>query len=104
MKLATVFLLLFSLALQAQQTNTNRVALVIGVQNYSGVPPLRHSLSDANDMAAALKSKGFKVETLIDPKTKKEIKDAITRYYNTMKEKSGAVGIIYYAGHGTQME
>ncbi len=106
MKLA-VFLMLATLAigLNAQQTSpANRIALVIGVQNYSGVTPLRHSLRDANDMTAALKSKGFKVETLIDPKTKKDIKDAITRYYNIMREKSSAVGIIYYAGHGTQLE
>ncbi len=87
-----------------QQTPSSRIALVIGVQNYSSVPPLRHSISDANDMTILLKTKGFKVETLIDPKTKREIKDAITRYYNIMKSQSGAVGIIYYAGHGTQSE
>ncbi len=101
---AMLLLILSVVGLNAQQSNTNRVALVIGVQNYTGVPPLRHSLRDANDMSAALKLKGFKVETLVDPKTKKEIKDAITRYYNIMREKSNAVGIIYYAGHGTQLE
>ncbi|MBS1508446.1 MAG: caspase family protein [Bacteroidetes bacterium] len=104
----SIFLLLILLTtgvLSAQQPNAgNRIALVIGVQNYTGAPPLRHSLRDANDMSATLKAKGFKVETLLDPKTKKEIKDAITRYYNTMRDKSGAVGIIYYAGHGTQLE
>ncbi len=88
----------------AQQDNTKRLALVIGVQNYTAVPPLRHSLNDARDMATVLTSKGFKVETLLDPKSKKEIKDAITRYFNTMRESTGAVGIIYYAGHGTQFE
>jgi TPR repeat protein len=83
---------------------SKRIALIIGVQNYSKVSPLRHSLSDATDMSAALKAKGFTVETLLDPKTKTEIKNAITRYYNTMQGQSGAVGIIYYAGHGTQNE
>ena len=86
------------------QQSSNRIALVIGVQNYVNVPTLRHSLNDANDMAAALKSKGFQVDFLRDPKSKKEIKDAIIRYYNTMRDQSGAVGIIYYAGHGTQYE
>src|SRR5882672_5072015 len=86
------------------QQPQKRIALVIGVQNYSNVPPLRHSLNDANDMAAALKSKGFQVDFLKDPKSKKDIKDAITRYYNIMRGQSGAVGIIYYAGHGTQYE
>ncbi len=87
----------------SQQTS-NRIALVIGVQNYTNVPPLRHSLNDANDMAAALKSKGFQVDFLKDPKSKKEMKDAITRYYNTMRSQNEAIGIIYYAGHGTQFE
>ena len=88
----------------AQQDNAKRFALVIGVQNYVSVPPLRHSLNDATDMSTVLRSKGFKVEALYDPKSKKEIKDAITRYYNIMRNQNGAVGIIYYAGHGTQYE
>ncbi|GHM98642.1 hypothetical protein WSM22_01320 [Cytophagales bacterium WSM2-2] len=103
-RLTYLFLLtLLGLVVKAQQP-TSRVALVIGVQNYTGVPPLRHSIKDATDMSNVLKAKGFKVETLIDPKTKKQIKDAITRYYNTMSQSSGAIGIIYYAGHGTQHE
>ena len=81
-----------------------RIALVIGVQNYVNVPPLRHSLNDASDMAKTLESKGFRVEALYDPKTKNEIKEAVSRYYNTMRNQTGAVGIIYYAGHGTQYE
>ncbi|MBS1681901.1 MAG: caspase family protein [Bacteroidetes bacterium] len=99
-----LFVALIGVYAQNQPTASSRIALVIGVQNYSSVPPLRHSLKDAKDMSTALKLKGFKVETLIDPKTKKQIKDAITRYYNAMTESSGAVGIIYYAGHGTQFE
>lgn len=84
--------------------NVEKYALVIGVQNYSHVPALRHSLNDATDVSNSLKAKGFKVESLLDPRTKAEMKDAITRYYNAMRDRTGAVGIIYYAGHGVQNE
>ncbi|MFM9836987.1 MAG: caspase domain-containing protein [Cyclobacteriaceae bacterium] len=81
---------------------SEKYALVIGVQNYSHIPALRHSLNDATDVSNSLKAKGFKVESLYDPLTKKEIREAIARYYSTMKDKTGAVGLIYYAGHGMQ--
>lgn len=84
--------------------NVDRYALVIGVQNYSHIPALRHSLNDATDVSNSLKAKGFKVEALLDPLTKAEMRDAIYRYYNAMSDKTGAVGLIYYAGHGVQNE
>ncbi len=86
------------------QTGGKRVALVIGAQNYTVLPPLRNSVNDAKAMSAALQAKGFQVDALYNPKTKKEIKDAITRYYNIMKDQVDAVGIIYYAGHGMQLD
>jgi uncharacterized protein (TIGR02145 family) len=102
--MALLFLTSLAPGLNAQQVNSRRFALVIGVQNYSSVPALQHSLNDAYDMVSVLKSKGFQVDFLYDPKTKKEIKEAVTRYYTIMRDQTGAVGIIYYAGHGTQYE
>jgi hypothetical protein len=97
-------LFIITIATQGQGTNSNRIALVIGVQNYTTVAPLRHSLNDAHDMAEALRTKGFQVDALYDPKTKREIKDAITRYYKAMMNQRGAAGVIYYAGHGIQFQ
>src|SRR5258706_76317 len=68
------------------------------------LPPLRNSLNDAKAISSLLKTKGFQVETLADPKTKREVRDAITRYYNLMRDQVGAVGVIFYAGHGMQYE
>lgn len=99
-----VLFFLLGVGLNAQEANSGRVALVIGVQNYSKIPKLRHSLNDAQDISSILKSKGFQVESLYDPKSRVEIREAIIRYYNKMKDKTGAVGIIYYAGHGVQNE
>ena len=61
-----LLLLVASLAfrLSAQEATPNRFALVIGVQNYSSVPALQHSLNDAYDMVSVLKSSGFKVDFL----------------------------------------
>jgi uncharacterized protein (TIGR02145 family) len=89
---------------QSKQMGAKKVALVIGAQSYTVLPPLRNSVNDAKSMAAALQAKGFQVDALYNPKTKKEMKDAITRYYNLMKDQVDAVGIIYYAGHGMQLD
>lgn len=82
--------------------NGKRYALVIGVQNYTSMSALRHSLNDARDMTNMLKEKGFEVEMLLDPKAKQDMRDAIVRYYNKLKDEKAAIGIIYYAGHGIQ--
>jgi uncharacterized protein (TIGR02145 family) len=84
------------------QTNQQRIALVIGAQNYKSVPPLRHSLNDARDLSTILKTKGFNVITVLDPPTKKEIKDGITQYFRLMQSLDDGVGFIFYAGHGMQ--
>ncbi|MBS1557985.1 MAG: caspase family protein [Bacteroidetes bacterium] len=88
----------------SQNNYQKKIALIIGAQNYTSLPALRHSLSDARDMSASLKAKGFEVESLYDPKSKREIKEAINRYFNNMRDQNGAVGIIFYAGHGMQYE
>ncbi|MBY0436020.1 MAG: caspase family protein [Cyclobacteriaceae bacterium] len=95
------FGLIISNTILAQQ---RKYALVIGAQNYTALPPLRNSLTDAKDLTTALRTKGFQVETLLDPKNKSEIKDAIIRYKNAMEDVIGGVGIVFYAGHGMQFE
>ncbi len=97
----TALLLMAALSAFAQQ---QKYALVIGAQNYTSLPPLRNSLTDAKDLSSVLRAKGFKVETLLDPKTNREIKDAIIRYKTAMQDVAGGVGIIFYAGHGMQFE
>ena len=99
--LCVVFLTFSSTSSFAQQ---KKVALVIGAQNYTGLPPLRNSLADARDLSTTLRAKGFAVETLLDPKTNRDIKDAIIRYKNALQDEAGGVGVIFYAGHGMQFE
>jgi hypothetical protein len=93
-----------SLSLHAQEVITKRVALVIGVQNYTAVPALRNSLSDARDMSATLKLKGFEVIEVFDPLNKKDLQDGIRKYYNTVRGQKNLAGLIYYSGHGIQVD
>ncbi len=101
----TVFsILCFIVADGFSQGPTNRVALVMGVQNYVSVSPLRNSLNDAHDMAAVLKSKNFQVIELYDPRTKRDIQDAIRKYFDLLQSKANAIGMVYYSGHGMQVD
>jgi uncharacterized caspase-like protein len=97
-----VFLIVFGSHLFGQDRQ-KRIALVIGIQSYAS-SPLQNSLKDAHDMAAVLKSKDFQVIELYDPSTKKEIKDAILNYFDLMSKYNGAIGLLYYSGHGMQVD
>lgn len=82
----------------------NRLALVIGVKTYKNISALRNPLNDAEDMSANLKKLGFTVIELFDPSTKRQIQDAIRRYQSILKQHKDAVGLIFYSGHGMQVD
>lgn len=96
--LCLTFSFLSSLAQQ------NKYALIIGVKSYQYVQPLQNSLNDARDMAAALKSKGFQVIESYDPKTKREMQDAIRKYFALLQGQPNAAGLVFYSGHGMQVK
>lgn len=85
----------------AQQS---RYALVIGIKSYQNVPPLQNSLNDAMDMSAILKKKGFTVVEVFDPPDKRTLREGIVTYLKVLEGKSDAVGLVFYAGHGIQMD
>jgi len=96
-----LFCVLNSLNIQAQQV---KYALVIGVKSYVHVQPLRNSLNDAQDIAATLKSKGFTVVEVYEPKTKREMQDGIKKYFALINDKPNVAGFVYYSGHGMQVK
>jgi tetratricopeptide (TPR) repeat protein len=83
---------------------STKVALVIGVRDYKYVQPLQNPLNDAQDMSATLKRKGFTVIQLLNPKTKREVQDAIRKYLALLIEDKNSVGLMYYSGHGMQVD
>lgn len=84
--------------------SNSRFALIIGVKSYTSVSPLANTINDAVDMARTLKKLGFTVIELIDPKTKREMQEVIRRYYTLLQENKGAVGLVFYSGHGLQID
>lgn len=81
--------------------NRPRTALVIGNAHYDE-KPLKNPVNDAKSIAQALNDLGFDVTLYVDA-TERQLKDAIRKYGNTLKERGG-VGLFYYAGHGMQAD
>lgn len=81
-----------------------KYALIIGVKDYVYAPPLKNTLNDAQDMAEVLKSKGFDVQTVYNPKTKREMQEAIRVYMKKLDGNTNATGLVFYSGHGIQVK
>lgn len=73
-------------------------ALVIGIENYQHLTPLKTAIDDAQAVAGLLKEKyGFQVKILIDA-TRSDIFSAVGQYRKTLRPEDNL--LIYYAGHG----
>ena len=79
-----------------------RIALVIGNSAYAGDARLPNPVNDARDMAQTLKRLGFVVVEVRDA-SRAQMTAAIAQVRDTLKGKQ-AVGMLYYAGHGLQMD
>jgi uncharacterized caspase-like protein len=77
-----------------------RVALCVGVASYAS-SPLRNSVNDARDMAAALRVVGFAVTLLEDP-VLEQLLDAVEAFGAALRP--GGVALFFFAGHGCQSE
>jgi formylglycine-generating enzyme required for sulfatase activity len=86
-------------AVPAAQT---RWALVIGNAAYGvEVGPLQNPVNDATDMAVTLQQLGFEVIVLLDA-TRPQMEDGIAAFRRQLRP--GGIGLIYFAGHGAQVE
>jgi Caspase domain len=87
-------------AAHAQGQSEARTALVIGNGGYS-YSKLGNPVNDARDMADALRGAGFEVILKTDA-DQAGMKDAIRTFGDALKTKGG-VGLLFYAGHGVQL-
>ncbi|MBI5717258.1 MAG: caspase family protein [Burkholderiales bacterium] len=78
-----------------------RVALVVGNGSYPQAP-LRNAVSDAQSVARVLAEQGFAVTTLADAR-RAELEAAIARTGESLRGRNG-VGLLYFAGHGLQLD
>jgi len=82
----------------AAQPQESRIALVIGNSAYRAAP-LKNPLSDAGAMAERLKQLGF-IVMLRENTTFTQLLESMQEF--SVKAKSAAVRLVYYAGHGIQ--
>jgi formylglycine-generating enzyme required for sulfatase activity len=78
----------------------NRLALVIGNDNYSSVNSLKNARADAQAIAAALTSAGYRVESKFDL-NEKGMKAAFRDFKRSLS--GGDEAVFFFAGHGVQL-
>ncbi len=99
---AWLVLLLAGFALaQTTPRGDARVALVIGNGAYTDAP-LKNPANDAHQMAQVLRRLGFEVIELRDGR-REQMTQAIEQLQSALKGRRG-VGLLYYAGHGVQID
>ena len=99
--IAVVWLLfIFSLYTQHRCAAAERVALVIGINEYAHAPRLSNPRNDAYLVGRTLKSMGFDVTIKFDLH-KSEFEDALSEFAG--KSRNANISLIYYAGHGIQV-
>ena len=85
---------------QQRPANTQRLALVIGNDNYTRLTRLENARADARAMAEALKQAGFDVTLQLDVNQRGLL--AAVRNFKA-KLVGGGEAVFYYAGHGVQL-
>lgn len=83
----------------ASPSGERRVALIIGNATYKDAP-LKNPVNDAKAMAEILREQGFEVIQRVNA-SKSEMESAIVEFGEKLGE--GAVGLVYYSGHGMQV-
>jgi uncharacterized caspase-like protein len=79
----------------------NRIALVIGNSAYKNVPALTNPARDADTMASAFRSAGFKTVQLRRDLTREKLTDALQDFAAEADKADWAV--VYFAGHGLEV-
>lgn len=79
---------------------SRRLALVVGNDTYTHLPPLKNAVNDARGVAAALTALGFTTQLALDV-TVKTMRIAIDKFRETLRP--GDVAVVYFAGHGIQI-
>ena len=85
----------------AQALAANRLALVIGNDNYQHIAPLKKAVNDALAMEQALTGLGFEVIRATDV-TRREMNRAVQDFTGRVEE--GDTAMLFYAGHGVEID
>ncbi|MEM9633684.1 MAG: caspase family protein [Pseudomonadota bacterium] len=99
-RLVGLWILCLTLLLPAAAQASARVALVIGNGAYQAMSSLVNPANDANLMASKLAGLGFDVIRVIDG-DRRGFYDALTQFGR--KAQGAEVALVFYAGHGVQV-
>jgi hypothetical protein len=97
---ASRFIVIFAFMFVSSLANAERIALVIGNDEYDSVPPLRKAVEDSLSMAGVLEKAGFRVTSLKNA-TYREIVKSVDKFSREIKPDDQAV--FFFAGHGVQL-
>jgi len=78
-----------------------RVALVVGNQNYEFTTKLKNTANDATAISTALTNLSFDVTTLIDP-SQADLLVALSSF--AFRAETADVAMVYYAGHAIEVQ
>ena len=78
-----------------------RIALVIGNNNYQNLSVLKNPINDARSIKEALQRRGFEV-IYKENATRRDMKKLISTFSHKLSY--GGVGLYYFAGHGINVE
>ena len=92
--------LIMEVAFGPEAKADRRVALVIGNSNYIHAGTLSNPRNDANDVAEQLKQLGFEVLLGLDL-DQQQFAKTIDQFARQLDD--AAVGLLFYAGHGVQV-
>lgn len=90
-----------ALCLAALPVQANRLALIIGNDNYQNVSKLQKAGNDAVAMATELRAAGFEVSLYRDLDYRSMVKATEAMY---SKIKGGDEVVVFFAGHGVQIK
>ena len=92
------FLLAF-MALPAEAAQ--KLALVIGINDYKEIPKLEKAVGDAQAIAQTLAGLGYQVTTALDV-DRRSLNLALSKLYASVEP--GDTVLVHYSGHGVQLE
>lgn len=79
----------------------DRLALVIGINEYESIPPLSKAVGDAEAMSDKLTQLGFTVTKVLNP-DRREFNQAITAFRRALRP--GDAALVHYSGHGVEVD
>jgi uncharacterized caspase-like protein len=95
-------LVLASILKPADVDAQERHAIVIGIDAYANLPPMRLAVADANAVGTALTAIGFRVTTLANP-GREQIIAGFSALASQLRSAPSPTVVVYIASHGVEV-